>query len=335
MLDFNPGLDIFIASRDRPIETLRAIDAIKRIDFGVDTRVIVSDNASGMSTVLNGLPSDVVHLVRVPCNASEHFNLILSNLNSTWVLVTHDDDVLLPQLGEVFREAAGNPEVNVVSGKSSLVNPSGEIFRDPNYEERLSLAGLTTHSGSRLVRHFDELLFDYGTLFPASAIIFKVSTLKESWKVNSDTNYAGDFEFSFQVSKDSTVLFSGHIPVMQYHLHGGNSVFNSDLPYLLPAETLICRISYALDKPTMISDDRIHHLKSDFLRAVLLAYEHGDFDKISTLVTYTKEFELKFGCKLQSRFTVFLIKSRIFSFLPRFFLRLRRRIFVRCDNLVI
>jgi hypothetical protein len=333
LLDFNPGLDIFVASRDRPSETLRAIEAIKRIDFGVKTRIIVSDNASSKSTVLVGLPADVVHLVRNPCTAIQHFNLIISEFNSTWILVTHDDDELLPHLGELFKEAVANPEINVVSGKSELVNPAGEVFVDPNYEDRLSRAGLVLHSRSKLIQNFDELLFDFGTLFPASAIIVKTSTFPESLTVNLDTNYAGDFEFSLVLARDSTVLFSGVIPVMRYHLHGGNSVFNAELPFILPAETLMCRISYALGKPMLISDYRIHRLKTDFLRSILLAYELGNFDKINTLVIYVREFERKFGCKLQTPITRLLIKSRTFAFLPRFFLRLRRRYLVHYENL--
>ncbi len=332
MLEFNPGLDVFIASRDRPVETLRAIQAIKRIDFGVQTRIIVSDNASSQLTVLTDLPPDVIHLVRTPTDAGHHFNLILNEFSSTWVLVTHDDDVLLPTLGDVFRKAALDPDIDVVSGRSELVDKDGQVFVDASYEQRLLRAGLVTGAECVLSHNFDELLFDYGTLFPASAIIFRALNFPAGLKINLDTNYAGDFELSFLLARDSTVLFSGSTPVMRYNLHGGNSVFNSELPFILPSEGLICRLSVALRNPKIISIKRLQQLKLDFRRAILLAYEVGEFEKISKLMDYVRKFESEFDFMLQTRFSRLLISSQPFASLPRFFLHIRRRFFVHHEN---
>jgi hypothetical protein len=332
MLEFNPGIDVFIASRDRPVETLRAIQAIKRIDFGVKTRIIVSDNASSQLTVLTDLPPGVIHIIRTPCDAAEHFNLILGEFNSAWVLMTHDDDTLLPALGDVFREALQNPDIDVVSGRSELVNEDGDVFIDANYSQRLSRAGLVAGTEPILLSNFEELLFDYGTLFPASAIIFKATSFPNGLQVNLDVGYADDFERSFLLAKDSVILFSGSTPVMRYNLHGGNSVFNSKLPFILPSEGLICRISFVLRNPEIISINRLHRLKSDFRRAILLAYEVGEFEKISMLMNYVRKFESEFDFMLQTRFSRLLISSQPFASLPRFFLHIRRRYFVHHEN---
>lgn len=332
MLEFNPGIDVFIASRDRPVETLRAIQAIRQINFGVKTRIIVSDNASSQLTVLTDLPPDVIHLVRNPSDAGHHFNLILSEFSSTWVLVTHDDDILLPALGDVFRKAVQDPDIDVVSGRSELVDKDGHVFIDTSYEQRLSRAGLVTDAECILLHNFDELLFDYGTLFPASAIIFRASNFPAGLSINLDTNYAGDFELSFLLAQNSAVLFSGSTPVMRYNLHGGNSVFNSELPFILPSEGLICRLSFALRNPQIVSNKRLHQLKLDFRRAMLLAYEVGEFEKISLLMNYVRKFESEFDLLLQTQFSRLLIRSQPFAFLPRFFLRIRRRFFVHHEN---
>lgn len=332
MLEFNPGLDVLIASRDRPTETLRAIQAIRQINFGVKTRIIVSDNASSQLTVLTDLPPDVIHIIRTPCDAAEHFNLILGEFSSAWVLMTHDDDILLPALGDVFREAIQNPGIDVVSGRSELVDKDGHVFIDTSYEQRLSRAGLVTDAECILLHNFDELLFDYGTLLPASAIIFKATSFPKGLKVNLDVGYADDLDRSFLLAKDSAILFSGFTPVMRYNLHGGNSVFDSRLPFILPSEGLICRLSFALGNPQIVSNKRLHQLKLDFRRAMLLAYEVGEFEKISMLMYYVCKFESEFDFMLQTQFSRLLIKSQPFAILPRFFLRIRRRFFVHHEN---
>lgn len=331
MRSFNSGLDVYIASRDRPGETLRAIRALQLVDFGVSTRIIVSDNASSPEMVLSNLPEGVLHCIRESCDAQTHFNQIVSELNSEWVLITHDDDEILPALGELFKIARMDSEVNIISGRGRIIDRNGTEVIDQHYESRLRRANLLG-DGSVSINNFDQLLFDFGTLFPASAIILKSSLVMEGYELNPDTNYAGDLEYAFSISRGSTVRFRGSEPIMNYHLHGGNSVFNSELPFVLPSQTLICRISELLVNPSLFNSSRLIRLKRDLLRAAILAYESGEVEQFTTLMKYVNEFEKSREVRISSFFVRLLFKIRELGFPLRFILRSRRRFFVIHKN---
>jgi hypothetical protein len=331
MLEFNPGIDIYIASRDRPFETNRAIQALKAVDFGVKTRIIVSDNASSPSSVLTDLPEGVIHLVRQPCGAQEHFNLVIGELNCEWFLFTHDDDEMLPALGKLFRESILIPEVNVISGRSQITNKDGVAIIDHIYEDRLEKAGMLTQE-SKSIYNFLELLFDYGTLFPASAIILKSALISHKFALNPDTHYAGDLEYSLEVARHSVVRYQGIEPVMKYHLHGGNSVFDSNLPFVMPSQTLICRIQEMIKNPDLINELRISRLKNDYRRAALLAFEAGETKQLEILMKYVAEFHSTFNICLAGRFFHFLVRFQSVLFIPRLILEFRRKFLVNHSN---
>ena len=74
---YKKGIEIVVMSHDRQVETLRAVAAIKKIDFGVPTTIVVSDNPSTERNIVQGLPADVKHIVRSPCvSSNEHLSLI-------------------------------------------------------------------------------------------------------------------------------------------------------------------------------------------------------------------------------------------------------------------
>lgn len=331
MFSFNDGLDVYIASRDRPKETIRAIRALQKVDFGVTTRIFVSDNASSEDKILHNLPANVIHLIRESCDAQSHFNQIVNELNSEWALITHDDDEILPSLGEFFRKAITDSDVNIVSGRSRIIGANGVEIFDEQYEKRLRRANLYRDSGTS-IENFGELLFDYGTLLPASAIILKSALVKKGFKLNPDTDYAGDLEYAFSITRGAKVRYCGSEPIMNYHLHGSNSVFNSELPFVLPSQTLICRICELQVNNSLVNPQRLEFMRKDLKRAVVLSFEAGETQQFETLMQYVFDFESNLDARITSWFVLLLFKTRYISFPLRYVLRFRRRFFVRYRN---
>jgi hypothetical protein len=249
LVSLKPGIEIVIMAHDRQVETLRAVDAIKKIDFGVPTYITVSDNPTSKELIVTGLPADIKHVIRDPCmTANEHAKTIWGEFESEWTLLTHDDDELLPALGRIFIQFSGNPDVSVITGLSEIINKDGNTIQEIGYESRLASAGLFQKLSEP---RFDlaEHLFDLGSLFPASAIIIRGNHGIDFANWNVDFELAGDLAHSMYAALEGAVVFEGREPVMKYHLHGGNSVLTSGAAGGLMADFTVTRLQFLMDNP--------------------------------------------------------------------------------------
>ncbi|MBU3590689.1 glycosyltransferase [Polynucleobacter sp. 78F-HAINBA] len=93
-------LEIFLLTHNRP---LQAIEAVRSILAQSDQRfrLIVSDNSSndGLSVLLGSFGSSLTYVYRnnSQClSAFDHFNLCISEVNSQYFSLLHDDDLVLP-----------------------------------------------------------------------------------------------------------------------------------------------------------------------------------------------------------------------------------------------
>jgi len=281
-------LHIVIMARERQIEVLRAISAIRNVDFGMKTQITVSDNASIPEKALKNLPQDINHVVRIPSGDTFwHFNKIISEFDSDWALITHDDDELLPEFGAFFQKYSSNKNVNVISGRSRILNTEGiEIF-SKDYEARLESAGLVTNE-SKFVEDFPELLFRFGSLFPASAIAVRTETLRSMPMMTTETGLAYDLAYSFRISSRAGVFFEGSKPIMNYYIHGGNSVFSSEAFSGLHFDLLIARlesIKLGIVKPSFL---KYLKLLADSVKARLISFSFGNFEKVVFYDSFVK-----------------------------------------------
>jgi hypothetical protein len=241
------GIEIVIMCRERPVETMRAIKALRNVDFGKKLKIIVSDNPSKREEALSNIPDDITHIVRDPSGSwNWHFNTIVSELEFEWCLITHDDDEILPVLGEIFKTYKDDPQVSVITGLSQIVDhKAGPIF-DQGYDNRIDSAGLRCSAGP-VFTNLSGPLYDLGTLFPASAMIIRSSLLKSLAPLDSRFELTADFALSILISHNNGVVFEGSQPVMNYNLHNNNSVFTDDAAGGIMADFTVSRI-LLLDK---------------------------------------------------------------------------------------
>lgn len=266
------GIEVVIMCRERQKETLRAIEAIKQVNFGVATQIIVSDNASKPERALTDLPPGVQHRLRAPSGSwNWHFNTIVSELEYEWCLITHDDDEIRPILGTIFQSHKDSPEVSVITGLSQIIDHESGPVSNKRYESRLASAGILEQAGEV---HFDlsRKLFDFGTLFPASAMIIRSSLLKTLAPLDTRFEWAADFGLSILIAHGEGVIFEGIKPVMNYHLHGNNSVFTDEGAGGIKSDLTVTRI-LMLDKfPELYSRSRMNMLlKSVIISKILLS----------------------------------------------------------------
>lgn len=298
-----PGVSVVIMAHERQEETLRAVDALLKVNFGCPTEIVVSDNPSTPEKMIKRLPRQVVHRVRNPSGESLwHANQILQELDHEWTLLTHDDDEILPRLGELFRIHKIDPEVMVITGKSRIFVNNIET-QDKGYITRLEKAQLLAADPVGRTDLFDAL-FDIGPLFPASAMIVRTDFLRTRSTINSDYDLAGDLALSMAIAKDAKVIFDGSSYVMNYHLHGGNSVFTSRAAGGLMADFTILRLNEAAKYNLEITSGRKKMLiKAIVISRILAKAFHLD-ERYKNLMIYTKQFNIALP---QHRFSFILL----------------------------
>ena len=291
-----PGISVVIMAHERQEETLRAVDAILNVNFGCDTEIVVSDNPSSPEKTIRNLPTHVLHKVRnPPGNATWHANQILQELDHEWTLLTHDDDEILPHLGELFRKYNMDSEAAMITGKSRIIVNSVETI-DQGYIARLKRAQL---DGSSPVLRTDlfESLFDIGPLFPASAMIVRTEHLRKHSRINPDFDLAGDLALSMALANNTKVVFDGSAYVMNYHIHGGNSVFSTGAAGGLMADFTIVRLSESVSNNLVITKTRQIMLIKAVLVSRILAKAFHLNGRYSNVRSYAIEFNKKFPKK--------------------------------------
>jgi hypothetical protein len=291
-----PGISVVIMAHDRQEETIRAVNAIQRVNFGCKTEVIVSDNPSKPENIITGLPEAVIHKIRNPPGESLwHANQILQELDHEWTLLTHDDDEILPHLGSLFREFSGNPKVTMITGKSRILVNNVET-EDAGYLGRLNESGLLSNEPKFRTDLFFQL-FDIGPLFPASAMIVRTERMKKTTIINIDYDLAGDLAHSMAVSREALVVFDGSENVMNYHIHGGNSVFSVKAAGGLMSDFTIVRMAEAVKYDLEITKKRLRMLnKAVFISRILSKAFHLD-ERYSNVRKYANSFNSHFPRK--------------------------------------
>jgi hypothetical protein len=262
-----PGIQVIIMAHHRQQETLRAITALKKVNFGVFTEIVLSDNADDESHVIQNVPEGIIHRVRNPSGGSLwHATQIFKELEYEWTLLTHDDDEILPSLGDLFQKYHENQNIGVITGLSQIIGLDGKESFDEGYENRLRGAKLFGVGPSPRT-NLSQALFDLGPIFPASAIIARTKLLKETHKLNPDYELAGDLAFSLQLADQAPVIFEGRWPIMNYHMHGGNSVFSVAAAGGLMADFTIVRLDYVASN----SNKEINHTTKQMLTNAVIA----------------------------------------------------------------
>ena len=288
-----PGLTIVIMAHERQAETLRAANAILKVNFGCETEVIVSDNPSTPDREIKNIPTGIEHKVRNPPGSSYwHVKQILQEVDREWTLLTHDDDEMLPRLGELFRQYNSDSEVMMITGKSRILVNGVESI-DQGYLSRLKGARLLESTPVSRTDLF-ESLYDLGPLFPASAMIVRTDFLRERSKMNPDFGLAGDLAQSMEFAYDAKVVFDGGSYVMNYHIHGGNSVFSSTAAGGLMSDFTILRLSEAMNKSLEISLRRHRMLSKAVLISRILAKSFHLNDRYFNVTSYAREFNKAF-----------------------------------------
>jgi hypothetical protein len=181
----------------------------------------------------------------------------------------------------------------IITGKSRIVGENIEI-QDQGYVARLEKAELLHSQPVARLDLFDAL-FDLGPLFPASAIIVRTDFLKTRSRINPDFDLAGDFALSMALAYKSKVIFDGGSFVMNYHIHGDNSVFSSRAAGGLMSDFTMVRLSEAVKRNMEITKSRKLMLIKAIIISRILAKSFHLQERYSKVALYAREFNKSFS----------------------------------------
>ena len=125
------SVQIFILSRDRPEYLREALgSALAQTAEGVEIEVIVSDNSEtdAVKAMMAEEFPGVRYIRRWPAtNGGAHFKKVISEVSRDFVVLFHDDDLLLPGYCErMVAELSSNPEAAAV-GCNAYIMQNGKI----------------------------------------------------------------------------------------------------------------------------------------------------------------------------------------------------------------
>ena len=125
-------LEIVILTRDRNFYLDKAIKSIELIKFDLPTKFVISNNSMSKSNYSFGNHWEVRNR-NTNMTFNEHFTTVLSEVKSSWVLITHDDDQLLPNFGTLFNQYYRDQNIRFISGISEIENKeiNGRLYLSP------------------------------------------------------------------------------------------------------------------------------------------------------------------------------------------------------------
>jgi hypothetical protein len=242
-------LDVVILSHNRPEFLKRAMLAIDKVNFGISTKKIVSDNSSNHSEIKKMIEGDW-NIKERNCQISwiQHFIVNLNECKSDWILITNDDDEILEEFGYWFSLNIENTRISVITGGTNTVNGQGIFVRNEGYINRFTKSKLNLKE----IYTFEEFLrmnMRFGSLFPFSGIAFKTEIIKTLNFVNSEKyGYAFDYFFALElcisgINNNDLIAYNSKKSIINYYIHGEQISAENLIRFRLLGESLLCRLN--------------------------------------------------------------------------------------------
>lgn len=121
------GLTIYIVTRDRHLQVQEAIRSVLHQNCP-DYQIIISDNSTsdGLGAIVMGISNAVKYIRRSGyLTALEHFNACISEADTKYFALFHDDDVMLPNFVELFWRAHSHFPDAIAYGANAIIQADG------------------------------------------------------------------------------------------------------------------------------------------------------------------------------------------------------------------
>lgn len=300
------SMAVIVMSHDRPNLLDRSLRAIDRLKFDIPVRKIVSDTSDYKPKNKHGWE----YLYRDPkLSWIEHFMVNLLETSEEWVLITSDDDEILPAFADYFNLKCQDKNVLLVSGLAETVDKFGNNFSHPGYASRLKNSKIKK-SEYYLFSDLLNLQFRFGLLLPFQAMAINRKAISKFNISNPNQfSYVFDYLFCLLICADNKhtkdlIAFKSDLPVFRYYLHGAQLSADKQMEFEVPYQTILAKI-YILEKygPFFTSKDKILVYRQT-LKAIASARLNERNDKAIEIAALLKSLGINNIYQLLVNFTL-------------------------------
>jgi len=188
-----------------------------------DMDIVVYDNASTDNTgsVVRAMADKRITYIRNEKNLGQHgnFNRALSECKTEYIMIFHDDDIMMPHLVrtvvEIMDQNPGAAMAAQLFSATTHIDERGEIIQTPVPDGPASIV----YEAGEYIK--DNIKRGYNTIcFPAA--IFRNKFIREhNFRFDEKCGTAADWLFWFQINSRCTIV-GINIPVIKYRLHPGS-----------------------------------------------------------------------------------------------------------------
>lgn len=224
------NIQIYILSRDRPDFLKEAIDSALNQNYpSTEFEIIISDNSESDSVekmIIQSYPEKEFKYVRrrPSLSSEEHFQLVVSELNSRYAVLFHDDDILYPNyIKKMLPEIRCNNNIAAVGCNATIFekNPSRS-----NGEMCSSLL-------SKKIDNEKDFLMRYlpggAGIAPYPSYMYCTKYLKHVFLNNTVKGKHADVAILSSLLNYGVILWLAE-PLMYYRVHSSNDSVIENIP---------------------------------------------------------------------------------------------------------
>lgn len=258
-------LQFFILSRDRA-ELLDQTLASVVPNLTADVQLIVSDN-SETDAVSKLLATKYPQLDCVRRNptlpALAHFEAVIEECSSEYVVIFHDDDLLLPNyLPRLLSALKADPSLSAVACNAYVMKE----------QEKTNQAFMAKFSEAVCIQSASELLDYYFSIgraraAPFPSYMYRASSLKGCALRREQGGKYSDVSFLLEVLWKGNILWLPE-PLMFYRIHGANDSATEKVGQRMSLLRYVYRHQYLSRKSRVVQDYRFKYWLSWFRSSI-------------------------------------------------------------------
>lgn len=212
-------LQIYILSRNRPDYLFQTLDSVLTSSNGL-ADVIVSDNSDTdlIQTLLFSDYSNVKYVRRnPPVSAYEHFRLVIEQSSAEYIVLFHDDDLMLPHyVKTMLASLDNNPDIAAVGCNAFLLRGN----------EKTTETFMGSINKPIILSNINELLYKYLKISQLDAAPFPSYMYRKKYLLGLFLDPAqggkhSDVSFLTKVIHRGPILWINE-PLMWYRRHSAN-----------------------------------------------------------------------------------------------------------------
>jgi glycosyltransferase involved in cell wall biosynthesis len=215
-------LQIYILCRDRPEYAIQAIESVVK-SSNKNTEIIVSDNSENDSIqkICHELFPSIRYIRRPPPRTGHaHFKAILDEATSEYLVLFHDDDIMLPNyVSTLLPYIEANPLISAVGCNAEIIDENGKTtgtFFLGNLKEPLFISKAHQLMTPYLIGNIRST-----GIAPFPSYMYRRKHIYSSFINYKHGGKYSDVSFLLKILQRAAMVWHPE-PLMHYRIHGDN-----------------------------------------------------------------------------------------------------------------